>query len=359
MLSAERKAAWRRYRLSRIASRLDAPYLKPITRRRIVLRRTVLRVFAAALASAAGAAPALAQDYPSRPITVVVPYNPGGITDQLAREVGAKLSSMIGQPVVIENKPGGAGQIAINALKSAPADGYTVLIADFGPLALNASLFTKLSYDVSKDLRAVTRLINAPSLLVVSPNSSARTVDELFKAAKERGGMSYASPGVGSGGHLFGAMLSRQLGVEMNHAPYRGSGAGLIDVSSGQVGFMFDAIVTSGEMVRGDKVRALAIGADRRSPLFPQVPTLKELGYESLSAVSWFGAMVKAGTPDPIVDKLNAGLRAAVSDPSVSKKFTDQGVEIVTSSPQEFSAFIKSETERWGKVIHDAGITVE
>ncbi len=321
-------------------------------------RRHFLKAFAAA-ACVSASAQALAQDYPSRQITILVPYNAGGITDQLAREVGAKLSESLKQPVIVENRAGGGGQIAVNALKAAPADGHTLFIADFGPLALNSSLFAKLSYDVSKDMRAVTRLINAPSLLVVPPNAPTRSVDELFKAARSGSAVSYASPGVGSGGHLFGAMLSRQLGVNLTHVPYRGSGPGLIDVSSGQVAFMFDAIVSSGPLARSDKVRALAIGADRRSPLFPQVPTLKELGYESLAAVSWFGAMVKAGTPDAVVDRLNAALRAAITDPAVSRKFSDQGVEVITSTPQEFSTFIKAETERWAKVIHDAGITVE
>lgn len=319
-----------------------------------MLRRTLLTLLAAAAAG-----PALAQDFPTRPITILVPYNAGGITDQLAREVGTKLAELFKQPVLIENKPGGGGQIAVNALKAAPADGYTLFIADFGPLALNASLFTKLSYDAVKDLRGVTRLINSPSLLVVPPTAAVRNVDDLFKAAKGGSAMTYASPGVGSGGHLFGAMLSRQLGASLTHVPYRGSGPGLIDVSGGQVAFMFDSIVSSGAMARGDKVRALAIGADRRSPLFPQVPTLKELGYEPLAAVSWFGAVVKAGTPDVLVDRLNAGLRAAITDPGVTKKFVDQGVDVVTSTPAEFTAFIKAETERWGKVIRDAGISVE
>lgn len=324
-----------------------------------MLRRNILHLLSGAVLAGAACSPAWAQDFPSRPITILVPYNAGGITDQLAREVGAKLSELVKQPVVVENKPGGGGQIAINALKAAPADGYTVFIADFGPLALNSSLFSKLGYDVAKDMRAVTRLIDSPSLLVVPPASPARSVDELFKSAKSGAAITYASPGVGSGGHLFGAMLTKQLNVPLTHVPYRGSGAGLIDVSSGQVAFMFDSIVSSGAMARGDKVRPLAIGADKRSPLFPQVPTLKELGYEPLAAVSWFGAMVKSGTPDAVVDRLNAVLRAAITDPVVSKKFVDQGVEIVTSTPQEFGNFIRAETDRWGKVIRDAGITVE
>lgn len=319
-----------------------------------MLRGTFITTLALAAATAA-----FAQDFPSRPITFLVPYNAGGITDQLAREVGARMAEQLKQPVLIENKAGGGGQIAANALKAAPADGYTVFIADFGPLALNGALFPKLNYDVAKDMRAVTRLIDSPSLLVVPPSSPSKSVDDLFKAVKSGNVVSYASPGVGSGGHLFGAMLSKKLDAPLTHVPYRGSGPGLVDVSSGQVAFMFDSIVSSGAMARSDKVRPLAIGADRRSPLFPQVPTLKELGYESLSAVSWFGAMVKAGTPDVVVNRLNAALRAAVTDPTVAKKFADQGVDVVTSTPQEFNNFIRAETGRWEKVIRDAGITVE
>jgi tripartite-type tricarboxylate transporter receptor subunit TctC len=322
-------------------------------------RRTLLKMSTLAAFSAAAMGSARAQDFPTKPITIFVPYGPGGVTDQLARETGAKLTALFKQPVVVENRPGGGGQIAANALKAAPADGYAVFIADFGPLALNASLFTKLSYDTNKDMRGVTRLIDSPSLLVVPPEAPTRSVDELLKAIKAGTVRTYASPGVGSGGHLFGAMLSQQLGVPLTHVPYRGSGPGLIDVAAGHVSFMFDAIVTSGPMARDGKVRAIAIGADRRSPLFPDVPTLKELGHESLSAVPWFGAVVRAGTPDAIVDRLNAGFRAAITDPEVSKKFSNLGVEIVTSTPKEFTDFIKAETERWGKVIHAAGITVE
>lgn len=319
-----------------------------------MLRRTLIQTLALAATTRA-----FAQDFPSRPITLLVPYNAGGITDQLAREVGARLSVQLKQPVLVDNRPGGGGQIAVNALKAAPADGCTVFIADFGPLALNGALFPKLNYDVAKDMRAVTRLIDSPSLLVVPPNSPYKNVDDLFKAAKSGNARSYASPGVGSGGQLFGAMLSKNLNTPLTHVPYRGSGPGLIDVSSGQVDFMFDSIVSSGAMARSDKVRPLAIGADRRAAMFPQVPTLKELGYESLTAVSWFGAMVKTGTPDAIVERLNAELRAAITYPTVAKKFSDQGVEIVTSTPKEFNDFIRVETTRWEKVIREAGITSE
>ncbi len=301
---------------------------------------------------------AIAQSFPNKAITIVVPYSAGGVTDQLAREIGVRLAEIVKQPVVVDNKAGGGGVIALNAVKAAPADGHMIFIGDFGPLVLNPILFPG-RVDISRDFRAVTRLINAPSLVVVSPNSPYHSVDELLKAASKTPPMSYASPGVGSGGHLFGEMVSKQVGVKLTHVPYRGSGAGLIDVSADMVKFMADAIVTSGPQVKGERVRALAITSDRRSPLFPQVPTLKELGHSSIASVSWFGAMVKTGTPEPIIERLNSALRAAITDAVVAKKFTDQGVEIVTSTPAEFSSFIQAETTRWTKVITEADIKPE
>jgi tripartite-type tricarboxylate transporter receptor subunit TctC len=305
------------------------------------------------------ASAAQAQTYPARPITILVPYGPGGVTDQLAREIGAQLQISMKQTVIVENKPGGGAQIAAGALKQAPADGYTLLLADFGPLALNPTLFSKLSYDPRKDMQAVTLLVNVPSLLVVPRNSPVNSVAELFQAIKTRGNMNYSSPGVGSGGHLFGAVVSKTLGTPLTHVAYKGSGPALMDVMGGQIDFMFDAITTSGAFAKSDKVKALAIGAGRRSAQFPQVPTLKELGYESMGAVSWFGVVAKAGTPDAIIDRLNTELIAAIREPSVAKKFDDMGLEIVTSTPKEFTAHIASEITRWGKVIRDANMTVD
>ena len=301
-----------------------------------------------------------AQTYPSKPITMVVPYGAGGLTDQLARELGTYLSQSMKQPVVVDNKPGGGGQIAMAAVKQAPADGYTLFIADFGPLALNVGLFSKLSYDPRKDLQGVTMLVNAPALLVVPKSSPFNSFSDLVGAAKTRnGGLSYASPGIGSGGHLFGTMLSRQLGAPLTHIAYRGSAPGLTDVMAGQVDFMFDAITTSGAFAKSDKVRALAIGSEKRSPLFPAVPTLKELGYESVVSVPWFGVVVKAGTPDAIADRLNRELVEAMRTPALSKKLLDQGLEIATTTPREFDAHIHAEITKWSKVIRESGMTVD
>jgi tripartite-type tricarboxylate transporter receptor subunit TctC len=306
-----------------------------------------------------GAGQASAQEFPTRPITILVPYGAGGLTDQLAREVGAQLQRTLKQTVIIDNRAGGGGQIAMAALKAAPADGHTLLVADFGPLAINTSLFRKLNYDVRRDLQPVTQLLSSPSLLVVAPDSPHKTVADLFAEARRRAPLTYASPAVGSGGHLFGTMLSKELGVPLTHVAYRGSGLGLTDVANGQVDFMFDTVPSSGQFAQSGRVRALAIGAERRSPQFPDVPTLKELGWGHVVSSPWFGMVARAGTPAPVLQRLHAAVVAAIREPAVAKKFTDQGVDIVTSTPQEFAAFIQAETDRWGKVIREAGMTVE
>lgn len=301
-----------------------------------------------------------AQTFPSKPITLIVPYAAGGLTDQLAREVGVYMTNALKQPVVVDNRPGGAAQIAMNILKQAPADGHTVFFGDVPSLATNVGLFSKLSYDPHKDLQAVTQLIVAPALVVVPNNSPYKTFAELAQGAKTKPqGLTYASQGVGTGAHLFGTLMSKRLGVTMTHAAYRGSIPGLTDVMSGQVDFMYDAVPTSGVFVKGAKMRALAIGSDQRLPLFPDVPTLKELGYESIVPTFWWGVAVKTGTPANVVDKLQTVINAAMHDPALAKKFTDQGVVVKTSSPKEFAAYIDSEITRWTKIMREAGMSAD
>lgn len=325
--------------------------------------KTFNRRLACGLALSALIAPfasAQSPTYPSKAITLIVPYAAGGLTDQLAREVGAYMSTALNQAVVVENRPGGGAQIAMNVLKQAPADGHTVFFGDVPSLATNVGLFKKLSYDPRKDLQAVTQLIVAPALVVVPNSSPYKNFAQLAQGAKANpAGLTYASQGVGTGAHLFGTLLADYLDVKMSHAPYRGSIPGLTDVMGGQVDFMYDAVPTSGSFVKGGKMRALAIGADRRSALFPEVPTLKELGYESIVPTFWWGVAVKAGTQASVVDKLNSVIHAAMQDPVLAKKFTDTGVVIKTSSPKEFGAYIDSEITRWTKIMREAGMTAD
>ncbi|MET3372227.1 tripartite-type tricarboxylate transporter receptor subunit TctC [Variovorax boronicumulans] len=318
----------------------------------------IRRLLAVTLAAAAGLAQA--QAYPTKSITLVVPYAAGGLTDQLAREVGVYMSGVLKQPVVVDNRPGGAAQIAMNLIKQQPADGYMVLFGDVPSMATNVGLFKKLSYDPRKDLQPVTQLIVSPALVVVPNASPYQRFDDLVKGARAKpGGLTYASQGVGTGGHLFGTLLAKQIGAQMAHAAYRGSMPGLTDVMSGQVDFMYDAVPTSGAFVKGGKMRALAIGAAQRVPQFPDVPTLKELGYDSIVPTFWWGTAVKAGTSPEIVDRLQKVMNEAMHSPVIAAKFTEQGVIVQTSSPKAFTAYVDSEITRWTKVMHEAGMQAD
>ena len=324
-----------------------------------ILKR-FLPVLVMSIASVALSTAVHAQAYPSKPITIVVTYPPGGVSDQIARAVGAKMADSMKQPVLIDNRPGGGFQIGVNVAKQAPADGYTLLMGDIGSLALNTSLYSKLSYDAQKDFVPITRLAMAPSLIVVPKASAANSFAELVTMIKTSPTpLSYASQSPGSGGHLFGEMLRRKLQANLTHVAYRGSAPALTDLVGGQVAFFFDPIITSGPFVKDGRLKALALGSPKRSAQFPQVPTLEELGHGDISLVAWFGIAARAGTPQPIIDKLNAEIIKAIRDPEVTRRLTDQGLEVATTTPEEFGRFIASETARWGEVIRQTGIKLE
>jgi len=314
-----------------------------------------------ALSACAAFAPAWAQvGDAAKPITIVVPFPPGGTTDQLARAVGQQMAENMKVPVLVDNRPGGGAQIAANVLAQAPADGRTIFIGDIGALCFNPFIYAKLSYDPLKDFTPLARLVVVPQLLVVPVASPYANVGDLIKGAKTKpDGLSIASQGNGSGGHLFAEMLRRESQGRFTHVPYRGSAPGITDLVSGQVDVMFDAIGTSGPFVKDGKLRALAVGASVRVPGFPQVATLKELGYPSLNMPAWFGMTVKAGTPAPVVQRLGEEVIKALRAPAVSKHFTDQGLEIAPLAPAEFRTFMEAEAQVWGKAIRDAGIRIE
>jgi tripartite-type tricarboxylate transporter receptor subunit TctC len=303
---------------------------------------------------------ALAETFPSKPIRIVVPYAPGGITDQLAREVGNKMGEILQQPVVVDNRPGGMAQPAVSVVKQAPADGYTLFMGDLPSLGLNISLASKLSYDPRKDLQGITKLVVSPGFLVVPNDSPYKTFDDLFKVAKAGKPLAYASQGVGTGGHLFGALLSAKTNSALTHVPYKGSAPGLIDVIGAKVDFMYDTVTSAGPLVLSGKMRVLAVGVDQRLPQFPNAPTLKELGHSDIALNVWWGIAAKAGTPRDVLAVLEKSTRAAIQDPVVAAKFTSQGVMITTSaSPAEFSAYISEEIDRWGKVIKESKMSID
>ncbi|SEB06086.1 tripartite tricarboxylate transporter substrate binding protein [Variovorax sp. YR216] len=315
---------------------------------------------AALLATTSALASAQGGNFPNKPITIVVPFPAGGVTDQLARGVGQKMSESLKVPVIVDNRPGAGAQIAANFVKQAPADGHTIFIGDIGSFALNGNLYAKLSYDPLKDFTPLARLALAPALLVVNADGPYKTAADLILAVKTKpGGVSIASQSTGSGGHLFAEMLRDKTKGNLNHVPYRGSSPALIDMVGNQVEVFFDPMITSGPFVKDGKLRALAIGAEKRSAQFPNVPTLAEVGLGDINLVAWFGMAVKAGTPPAVVSLLSNEVVKAIQSPELSKKFTDQGLEVAPMTDAQFGPFVKDETARWGLVIKNASIKLE
>lgn len=304
---------------------------------------------------------ALAQtpSFTNKPITIVVPFPPGGVTDQLARGLGQKMAESLKTPVVVDNRPGAGSQIAANLVKSAPADGHTLFIGDIGSFALNGHLYPKLSYDPLKDFTPLARLALAPALLVVPQKSPHRTAAELVAAVKSQSGVSMASQSTGSGGHLFAEMLRDKTQGQVNHVPYRGSAPALTDLAGGQVDSFFDPMITSGPFVRDGRLRALAIGAEKRSAQFPNVPTLAEVGLGDINLVAWFGMAVKAGTAPEVVNALSQEIVKAIQSPDLNAKFTQQGLEVAPLDALQFGPFVRDESQRWGRVIQAASIKLE
>jgi tripartite-type tricarboxylate transporter receptor subunit TctC len=314
----------------------------------------VALVFAAALAAGG----ALAQVYPSKPVKLIVTYPPGGSSDLLARVFGQKLSEIWAQPVIVESKPGAAGSIGMEyASKQAP-DGYSFVVGNIGPAAINP-LLSKLGYDVERDFVAISLIATGPNILIVNPNVPAKSFRELIDFAKASSGkLNYGTSGPGSISQISGAMLKILTGVDAVEVPYKGGILAVQDVVAGHIQFIFSDSLPAMQFIRATKARALCVTGAERSPLVPDLPPCAET-VPGLVAISWWGVFMPAGTPKAIVDKLHADLVKAIQDPDVKKKFADLGVEAVYDTPEQFAAFIKSETAKYGKLIKDAGIKAE
>ncbi|TCP18713.1 Bug family tripartite tricarboxylate transporter substrate binding protein [Simplicispira metamorpha] len=324
----------------------------------MLLRRTVIAALSAT--ALAGLAHAQAPAFPTRPVTMVVPFPAGGITDTIARALAQKMGDTLGQSVIVDNKPGGGGQIAATQVKQAAADGHTVFVGATEMFAINQNLFRKFSYDPLKDFTPISSLIASPLVLVVPANSPVNSVNDLVQQAKTRkGGMNFASQGIGSIGHLLGELFRGQTGGEYNHVAYKGSAPALQDVMAGQVDMMFDPVITTAPLIAGKKLKPLAIAAAKRSPQLPDVPTLAELGIKGVDAGVWFGAVAKAGTPEPVVAKLNDAFLKALKDPEILKRFSEQGMQPFPSSPAQFGSFMQSEVARWAPLIKASGASVD
>ncbi len=323
---------------------------------RHIARRTLLATSLAALAAGALPLGAAAQSYPAKPITIVVPFSAGGTTDILARVIGQGLQKELGQSVVVDNRAGAGGNIGGALAAKAPADGYTLFMGTVGTHAINEALYKKMPFDPVKDFAPLTRVANVPNLLVANPQQPFKTVQELIAYAKAHPGeVNFGSSGSGSSIHLSGELFKTMAKVDMVHVPYKGSAPAVTDLLGNQIGIMFDNMPSAIQHVRAGKLRPIAVTTAQRSPELPDVPTIAEAGVPGYEATSWFGMFAVAGTPKPVLDKLHAALAKVLAQPDVKKKIAEQGGEVVIETPEQFAAFIKAETAKWGKVVKESG----
>ena len=319
--------------------------------------RAMLAIAACALA---GVAPAHAESYPTKPIKLVIPYAVGGSTDQTGRLLAKSLSERLGQPIVVENRAGAGGTVGHDFVAKAPADGYTLLFSAAGPLTVTPHTYAKLSYDPIKSFEPISLVATQPLLLVVKPELKVNSVDELIALAKSKPGkLSYGSFGNGSAAHLAGEYFKTLTGVDMVHVPYKGSGPALVDLVAGQIDLMFDVFSTAAPLVKGGKLRAIAITSSERSPQFPQVPTMQQAGVAGFEAGTWFGVLAPAGTPKPIIDKLSTEVNAALGEKELRDTLAAQGANVRGGTPEQFRTYFLAEYDKWGKIVKSAGVTAD
>jgi tripartite-type tricarboxylate transporter receptor subunit TctC len=320
--------------------------------------KVVRCIVVAALACFAGAA--FAQAYPSRPVKIVVGFAPGSATDILARVVADAFSKSMGQPFVVENKPGAGGTIGAAQVKDAAPDGYTLVAAGSGPFGINPATQTNLPYDALRDFAFIGNVVLTPQLIVVGTGTPYKTLREFVDAAKAKpGDIPYASLGKGSTSHLAMEAFSGAAGIKLNHIPFKGSGDAQTAIIGGQVPVMSDTIPGLLAQIRAGKLRPLGVAIPKRSGFLPDVPTIAESGYSGFEAVGWIGLAAPAKTPAPILDKLNAEIRKMLQDPAVKAKFEQLAFEPVGDSREQFAAFVKSEIVKWTKVAKDSGAQID
>ena len=329
----------------------------------MMTKRQTLALLACALASAtlpAARAQAPAASWPSKPIRWVVPFPPGGAMDAIARTLGEKAGKTLGQPFVIENKPGAGGNIGADFVAKQPGDGYTLMITSIG-MATNKPLYGKLSYDPIKDFAPVSLLAVVPNVLVTNATQpDVKTAKDVIAAARKTPGkLTYASAGNGTSIHLAGEVFTSLAQVDMLHVPYKGSGPAVSDLLGGQVNYMFDSITSARPHIESGKLRALGVTTAKRSKTLPNVPTLAEAGLPGYEVSPWFAVFMPAATPKDIVAKVNAALLEAMNDPDVVKRFETIGAEPVGSTPEEMAQHLARESERWTKLIQERGIKLD
>jgi len=299
-------------------------------------------------------------DYPERPVTIVVGFPPGGPSDVLARVIARKLGELLGQPFVVDNRPGSGGNVAGEVVAHAEPDGYTLLMGNNSILATNASLYTKIDFDPIKDFSPISLIGSQANILVVNPNVPAHTMGELIDLAKANPGkLNFASSGFGAAAHLAGELFKTMAQVDIVHVPYKGAGPALEDVISGQDQMMFATAASVVGMIKSGQVRALAVTTLKRTAILPDIPTVDELGLKGFEATTWHGLVAPDGTPKDIIATLHRAVIAALNDAEVRHSLTELGVDIVGDSPEEFSAYIQAEIPKWAAVIKASGAAAQ
>ena len=314
----------------------------------------------AGMASLSSSAAYAQASYPNKPITFVVPYGAGGGADSRSRQIAQKMSVILKQPIIVDNKPGAGGNIGTEYISRAAPDGYTIGMGNFAPMAVNKTLFGNLRYDPEVDLTPIVLIEKGPLVLVVNPSSSYKTVQDIVAAAKAKPGvLTFSSGGIGGSHQLSAELFKQSAGIDMIHVPYKSGSAGLTDLMAGNVTMMFDQMYSALPSIKADKLRPIAITSKKRSPLLPNVPTFAEAGYPKVEVLNWQGLIAPKGTPKAIIDKLNAAANEVLKDPQLRELMLSQGNEIGGGTPADFAALIKTESTKWSAVVKAANIKPE
>ena len=303
---------------------------------------------------------AQAQNFPTRPITLVIPFAPGGSTSIIGRGIADKMSELLGEKIVVDNRPGAGGTVGTRAVAKSDPDGYTLVLGYTGTLAIGPSLYKKAGYDPRKDFAPIGMIGNAPNSLVVHPSFPAKTVAELIAYAKANPGkVNFGSAGAGTASHITGEYFARSAGISLVHVPYKGTGLALVDLIGGHIPMAFAPIPASHPNVSGGTLRALAVTSTTRSSLMPDVPTLAEAGLQGFDASLYYGLAAPAGTPRPIVDKLNKALRDALASDEVKRQLAADGTEITPGTPEDYADFIDKDAKKWSELVKASGVEQE
>ncbi len=316
-----------------------------------MLRRSLLLIAAIAFATAA-----FAQQWPTKTIKIIVPYPPGGTSDILARSIGPKITEMLGATVIVENKPGATGNVGADFVAKSPADGYTLLLADIGSLAISPSVFTTLPFDPVKDFAPVIMVAYSPHILAVHPSVPVKDVKELIAYAKANPDkLNFAVSGIGGANHLAGIDFAERAHIQWTYIPYKGGSQAITDVMGGQAQVLFNGMLATYPAVKDGKLKGIAISSTKRFSAAPDLPTVAESGVPGFETGSWQGIVAPAGTPPEVVHKLHATITKILSTPEMKERLDKAGAEVRAQSPEEFGAFIRSEKDRWAKVVKESG----